>query len=639
MQNALVWEARWARSGLADVAALAGGLIYLLQSWIYAHTQASLVDEGAYLFIGQLFAQGKYHPFQDFGFWTNHMPLSFMVPGIVQVLSEPGIRTGRYLAIVLGLLMLLGLWLTARRLGGRWWAAAAVLLVAINPALVKMYSLMNAQVLVACMLVWMLALTVGEGLKLWQISLGAALAGAVVLTRLNLFPVLPILLAYIFWQHGRRAGGLAILAGLGVFLLGHALFWPGILRQWAAWLPERLAPFLAPWRPPRATPIWNPEVGLESRIYSFLLGFRFHFVALAGALTALYLWPPRGRWKSEFKFKASVLLLCLLGVLFFAHAWASLGVNAQTYDALGRNYCIFCFPVYLAFFSFLGFLLVAASATSWRWQLSVWRQAVIVVLVLLLAAGIGFSAFDPVGDLLLDWRIPRLRTLIRTGQLLPGTVPLWEYLQNNFNLKYGEARRLLPALGGLAAGLLILGASAFVWKRGERSGHPPASRSFGALALVGFLIAGLALTPTVALGAGFRTYDCGGDVIASYEAVGTSLTEQVPPGSTVYWQGGLSAVPLLYLPGVQVYPPQIFDGYTFRLDGDPQELLNYGFWNQPLAERWLDEADFTLVQERFYEGWLKEELSDPNRFQQVAVTQPTLSCREDASLRIFKRLR
>jgi hypothetical protein len=188
-------------------------------------------------------------------------------------------------------------------------------------------------------------------------------------------------------------------------------------------------------------------------------------------------------------------------------------------------------------------------------------------------------------------------------------------------------------LGGFVAGIVILLISTITWKRNLKTG------SFGALAMLAFLIAGSVLTPSVALGAGFRTYDCGGNVIASYESVGASLGDQIPPGSSVYWQGGLSAVPLLYMPGVQVYPPQIFGGYTFRLDGDQQDLLRYGFWNQALAERWLAEADFVLVQERFYEGWLKARLSDPTQFQQIAVTQPTLSCRDDASIRVFKPVR
>ena len=39
-----------------------GGMVYLVQSWVYAHTQFSLLDEGAYLYKGYLFATGKYHP-------------------------------------------------------------------------------------------------------------------------------------------------------------------------------------------------------------------------------------------------------------------------------------------------------------------------------------------------------------------------------------------------------------------------------------------------------------------------------------------------------------------------------------------------------------------------------------------------
>jgi hypothetical protein len=81
-----------------------------------------------------------------------------------------------------------------------------------------------------------------------------------------------------------------------------------------------------------------------------LLAFRFHFFALVGALTTLLLWPNRSKWKAEVNYKTSVLLLSLLGVLFLAHAWASLGVNTQTYDALATTVSLF--PVYLSFFSF-----------------------------------------------------------------------------------------------------------------------------------------------------------------------------------------------------------------------------------------------------------------------------------------------
>jgi hypothetical protein len=82
-----------------------------------------MVDEGAYLFLGYLFAQGEYRPFRITAGRTTCL-FSFLVPGFVQTLfspeSAPALPGDHP-----GLLALLGLWLVARRLGG-WWAAAAV---------------------------------------------------------------------------------------------------------------------------------------------------------------------------------------------------------------------------------------------------------------------------------------------------------------------------------------------------------------------------------------------------------------------------------------------------------------------------------------------------------------------------------
>ena len=115
---------RWFSSPRAALtAALLGAGVYLIQAWSYAHSQASVMDEGLYLYKGFLFTEGVYPPFQDFGPLTNHMPLSFLVPGAFQQTFGPGLRTGRFAALALGMLMLLGLWLAGKPLGGRWVAA------------------------------------------------------------------------------------------------------------------------------------------------------------------------------------------------------------------------------------------------------------------------------------------------------------------------------------------------------------------------------------------------------------------------------------------------------------------------------------------------------------------------------------
>ncbi|OGO64766.1 MAG: hypothetical protein A2Z45_00895 [Chloroflexi bacterium RBG_19FT_COMBO_55_16] len=644
MQKALRWGSRVSHTLVAEGLALLGGFVYLYQSWLYAHTQTSVLDEGSYLVKGFLFATGKYWPYQDYGPWSNHMPLAFLIPGFAQVLFGPGLRTGRYFAIILGGLMLLGLYLCVRRLSGKWWAAGAVLAIAMNPAEIKIFSMAISQVLIACMLVWMLALSLGEGRPLWQIVFGAVLAGALTLTRLNLFPVLPLFVGYVFWQHGRRAGLAASLTGSLVFLVGHAVFWPGIMHLWATWIPTGLAPFLERWRPPEAIPVWNPTVELRDRVLSFLWGIRFHFVAVVGVITTLLLWP-KGEWRNKANYKASVFLVILFLLLFILHAYAALGVHSQTVDVMGKNYCVACFPLYVGFFSSSGVVLVAASASSWRWQVGGWRKIVIVVLILGLAGGLGYAAFSEIGeDLyralgapLLNLQVPRIRSL----QLLPGNVALRVLLQNKFGLGHVGLTQLslraIPLLVGIATGLVIL---LLVWlivrwlTRRQISIHA----SFSAICLVLFLTLGFLSSPTSLLGGGYHIYDCGGDVIDSYEAAGAHLSKVIPRGSQVYWLGGDSAVPLLYLKDASIFPPQINGIYTFRIGGDADALARYGFWNEALAREWAQQADFILIEEGLFGGWLGE-LVEAGDFNELMPSPLTVPCREKSSVHVFMKVK
>jgi len=128
---------------------------------IYAFAQRAVLDEGAYLYQGYLFATGVYHPFQDYGPYMYNGPISYLILGYIQTWFGAGLRTGRYFALFLGLLMLLGVWVAAKRLGGKWGAAVAVWAIALNPAAIKIYSLAETQVLIACMLAWVLVLVLG----------------------------------------------------------------------------------------------------------------------------------------------------------------------------------------------------------------------------------------------------------------------------------------------------------------------------------------------------------------------------------------------------------------------------------------------------------------------------------------------
>ncbi len=608
---------------IAEMFAFLGGVLYLVQSWAYAHTRESILDEGAYLYKGYSFVTGQYAIYQDYGFWSNHMPLSFYIPGVAQLIFGPGLRTGRYLAIFLGLLALLGLWILVRRVGGRWWAAAAVWLIVINPVTIKMYSVMVSQVLIACMLTWTLVLVLGERRPLWQIGLGSVLAGLMVLTRINLVPVLPLLVLYVFWQHGRKAGIVAIIAGGLTLVIGHALFWPNILRMWAFWIPPSISPFLDPWRPPLdANPSWDPDIDTAGRLLSFTLTFRVSFVAMAGTFITWLLWPRKDSWKNRSDFRSAIFLSALILSLLLAHMWAT----------LGKNYCVYCLPGYTTFFSLSGIVLIIITFFIWRKQMPVWYQLLLGVLVLLLCAGIGYAAFETIGNPLQDYRISRALV----GYDPPSaTISLGKWLHNRYDMDYAYIRRLLPTLAGLAVGIFILLIALVVSLIYDRRQRLQRS-TFGYWALVIFLLAGTLLTPTQPLGGGYAFYECEGDVIDSYEHAGEHLAQVISPGSKIYWKGGLSVVPLLYVPDVQIYPAQINSDYTYYIGGDPDALSRYGFWNEALAEQWVNEADYILIQERYYAGWLADVTSSES-FEELAPTPPAVYCHEDAQIHIFRR--
>jgi hypothetical protein len=637
---------RWSQKPwLAEVLAGLGGLWYTFQLWGFAHMQESVLDEGAYLYKGYLFATGQYTPYQPYGPWTNHVPLAFLIPGAIQLIFGPGIRTGRYAAIVLAVLMLLGIWVLARRFGGRWWAVATIWALALNPAMLKAYSTAVSQGLVACMLVWSLVLVMGERRPLWQIVLGSLLAGLMAMTRINMTPVLPLLIFYIFWQHGLKAAAFSTAAAGGVVVFWHALYWPEILQVWTR-LPRLLTPFLNDWRlPPGYPSSWKPDVSLEDRIASFFQAIQFNFATTIGVLATLVLWPVKGRWKNQYNFRSAVFLLALFVMLFLAHLS----------EALGKNYCVYCLAGYLTFFSVTGLLLVVITAQSWRQQLSVWRQGLIILLVIGISAGIGYAAFEWIGNQLYNLSVPQWLL----GSLTPGYAALGAVLVNKFGLAATDLRRLLPIVFGALAGIFVLLLALVVkvlaerWaaKKGSSGVQSPGGLpapggqeigrvmpSYGYWAMVTFLVIGTLLAPSVVLGGGYTTYDCSGDVLESYEAAGKHLAANIPPGSRVYWVGQLSTVPLLYVPGIQIYPAQINGDYSFLDGGEDSDLVNrFGRWNQDLAQQWVSEADYVLIEQRKFRDWLRD-LMLSGDYEELPPTPPTVECRDNSPIRIFKRL-
>jgi hypothetical protein len=600
---------------LAEGFSVTGLFFYCLELWRYTHIQYSVLDEGLYLYTGWLFAAGKYAPFQDYGPWTNQMPLAFLIPGWVEMIFGSGLQTGRTFAFVLGLLMILGLWLTARRLGGRWIAAGVVAAIALDPAAARMVSMAASQGLVACLLAWTMFFSLGEGRKTWQLALAGSLAGAAVMVRINLLPVLPLLFLYILWANGWKSALWALAGEVLVFGGIHMLYWPNILKLWAKWLP---LPFLKLWAPPPNTPTWNPDNPLGFRVASFFLAFRYHFAALVGALSAWVFWPRE--WKSTTHFKTAIFLLVLLFGFFVLHAWA----------ALGNEYCVFCFSTYTSFYGGVGLLLLAVTLPSWRWELSAGRKWLGALGMLALLAGMAYSAEGTVASLLGNGFYKRLLSLPVPGF---AGAQLWQIIANKFQVEYGtlyDAFHVwVPVLLAAALGLGLLAVGKMP------VGGRKNSMASGVLL---FVLLGVIFSPSTLLAGEYNSYDCQNDVIPDYAAVGKQLAKVIPPGSSVYWNG-YSPVSLLSLPGVKIYPAQLHGAYSFRVSDDDDALMKYGWWNQRLAEKWLAEDDFVLVEERNIaqsarNDWLARALEN---YQEVAVTGLQAACQPNSFFHVYRR--
>jgi hypothetical protein len=616
------------RASLHDLlplgAGLLGGLAYLFLAIGHAHGQVSVIDEGLYLYKGYLFARGDFQPFQDYGPLTNHMPLSFLIPGWVQLIFGPGIRTGRYFAVFLAGLLLLGLWLITRRLTNAWWASAAVWAVVINPALLKIYSQAISQVLIACMLVWTLFFVLGEDRKRWHLLSGVALSGLMLLTRINMAAVMLLLIAYSFWKYGRGFGFYSVIVGVIVVGIGHAIYWPEILKIWAKWIPQSLSPFLDAFRlPAGTTPFWDPGIRAIHRIDSLLSTLRLHlisFTGFAGMLIALVF--RRQLHGSGRQNHSRWLLVSMFAVLFVMHAAASLGLN----------YCAYCLKNYAAFFAPVGIMLFMLFGMEIKQSRKASTVAVAIGVLIFIPIAFGLPLGEKLVESILSTDITRISAL----RPQPGTVELAVLLENNFNLGFNQlfhAARI--ALPGVLVFTPLLAFLAVYLPSKRRLARWENLRNALLASVLAFLLVEYSLA-TVYFGNSYQMYDCGKDVILANENAGQDLAQTIGTNSHVYWGLGESPVPLLYAPHAIVHPPQLNGDYTVIIDGSPEEIERLGYWNPSLADDWLDGADYVLLSAGDSSVYPASDL-DLEPFDRIGRTSPTDPCARDSAILIYKR--
>jgi hypothetical protein len=573
------------------------------------------LDEGSYLYKGYLLAEGVYKPFQPYGFWINKMYLSFFIWGWVQELFMPGLLAPRYAAVFLSILSLLGLWIVSRRMGNRWLAAIAVWVLALDPTLIGTYSTARSQVLVICILTWVLVFSLGAERPVWQIVASSFLTGIMILTRENMVFIIPLLILYIFWQHERKKGILSLITIFVVLFIGHIIYWPGIMYLWERWLPASLLHFLGQTGPDLGKTILTSGASWSARLNSLSQSIRIQFIPFIGSIIVLLVWPKREAWKSLAHFRAAVFLAVLFFILLITHAWAS----------IGDNYCVFCLSDYMAFWGNVGLILVVVSISAWNKTPSLFAKVTIIATVLAATTAIGYALFAQIGSGLLNMPLPRLRA----GHLLPGWATLWQVLSNKYHIVYADARGYIPAIAGLVVGILLLIISFIIFR------HHPYRKTmcFASFMAYGFLLLGLILLPMLTW-----TYEvdiCRTDVIRSYEKIGARLASIAPPGTKIYLDGTLTDVPLLYTHNAGILLPQLNDYNSFRTGGDPDQELRHGFWNEQIGLQWRNTADVFVIEEDRMSGW-KDYLT-PDKFEQIPLSASLFPCSTDANILLFKR--
>ncbi|MBM3179509.1 MAG: hypothetical protein FJZ86_04060 [Chloroflexi bacterium] len=596
-----------------------GTFLYLIQAVVYAYTTVSSLDEGSYLLKGILYLRGVYQPFEPYGPLTNKAPFAFLIPGSAEFLFGPGLRTGRFFSIFLGLLTVLGVWITARRWAGKWIAAGTVWVFALSPMIIKLHARTVSQVIVAFMLAWICVFVLDEERPLWQIIFGSILAALAVLTRQNMILILPLLVLYVFWQHGKEKGILSFAVCAFIFLAVHVYYWPNILTIWVPWLPEGLTPFLDAFRMPKdAFPVWDPSIDFWNRMNAFFQGIRYHFIAVIGGIFALIRFALPRDWKSAPAMRAAVFLALSYFTLLAMHAWAALASQYESYS------CVFCFANYLTFFDPLGILLVViVFSASPKLDHSRFVKILLIAFILLVSTGIGFSLFENVGNNLLNLPVPR----IRNGQFLPGSTALVDILKYGLDLGLPEIKRTISSAMGLLVGLGALTVSFLWWRRNK-------DVLFTSVLLNVYLTFGLAFSPILHLGE--SRLDCKQDLILAHEQLGAYLSEIIPANSLVYWDGGNAFTPMVYVPNVRIFPAQINSGYTYRIGGDPEILRRFSHWNSELDTEWRNSADVFIIEAKRFSSW--KDFLNPQDYEEYEKPPAAPSCNVGTELRVFRRL-
>ncbi len=597
--------------------------VFILGALHYARITLPVMDEGTYLIKGRMYLDGTYVPFQDYGPITNKPPLAFQILGLSQLLFEPGLASGRYFAIFLACLLIIGQWLTVRRLSGDIWAFFIGVLFCISPAWMIYFMRPMTQGITALFVVWSLFFTLGKGRSGIQLSLGLICANLTVLTRSNMIPFLGFIYVYVFIENGWKKSALPLFTGILSFLAYNAFYWPRIYTLiWQYVLPGPFNSLITKMTGIDKTigdlgiDFLDKQFRLIDKIQVFFDTFRFFFLPFLATLLGSLLAFTRQTWRNPLNREMLFLVISYL-----------VPAILQFYYIVGEDFTLYSFPSYFAFYLPVGLTLLPLV-----WQEIKSRNYTrlfpisLSILLPLITAGIGLSLYRDVSGYLMKLKLPSFDPPFQ----ISFKYEIWDVLLTRFGMDPLVQEFVVPSAAGFLIGFLLVILLGIIWKISLKT-----RLGFGTFLAGVILLFGFILSPTYLLAGKDAIRTCPGvDIPAAYAQTSRELENLLPDGASVYFEGYTPNV-LIPLTDLRLYPAQLNMLFYYQIGGDVETLEKYGYWNAELADRWQKEADFILVSPLVAE---LRGLSGNPQFRLIATTNSADLCMENTPILIFSRV-
>jgi hypothetical protein len=294
------------------------------------------------------------------------------------------------------------------------------------------------------------------------------------------------------------------------------------------------------------------------------------------------------------------------------------------------DFCVHCFSAYQAFYTTAGFFFILIVFSNGIHP-SPWRLPVLLVALLFFAANLGLYYYQRWGNWLLDTiQVPRLNRIIRGGEF--SAISLRDVLTYTLNLAPDLQKRIVPAFAAIFLGLILI-ISVWLIHRFLLQKKSPGRYSLANVVLAVCLLMGTVFPAVLKSPTGNER--CATNFLTYYEEAGRTLSNLVPPGSLIYWNGsGRQLAFMLYMKDIKIFPPQIHAGGGYAI-GESDHLLRFGLYNEVLDKQWRDSADILMIWDTYFTKEVRAFFDQP-RYERVPFDMGNLAQCED-ELHVFRR--